>query len=107
MYPLFLLAGTKTKFLMTSRLRTTAGLAESQCLWRRCKTKPEWDQGRQPPTKQETLTVRSGIPRLEPWGGCQLDYQGNRKGPPHSTPYTHGMYRHRIPCRCSSGSHRE
>src|SRR5215469_14214052 len=41
-------------------------------LWRRCKTKPEWYQGRHPPTKQEASPARVGIPRLEPWGGYQF-----------------------------------
>ena len=46
---------------------TTAGLAESQCLWRRCKTSSrnevqEW----QPPKKQESLLARVGVPWVNP-----------------------------------------
>src|SRR6266849_2551989 len=60
-------------------------LSQCKVLWRRCKTKPEWYQGRQPPTKQEASPARVGIPWVYPWGGCQT-----RCLPNYSTPLSSG-----------------
>lgn len=79
---LFSFCASKTKTCDESKTENLPqGLREGRSLWRDGKTKPVWYQGRHDSSKQETHSVRGGIPsRLRDREEVNCPYSATVKG---------------------------
>ena len=73
---------------MKSKLRTTAGLAESDACGGGVRpNEPARLFGWQPPTKQESLLAKVGVPWVNPWGDVKVAVHPPRRNQPvHLSP---------------------